>query len=198
MQLLTKISENISYLSATEFPLSADVVFITQKDCCWIFDVGTNEDAYNYIEEIALPKNIVFSHFHQDHVTNINRITYEKLYVGLNKARFFPRQEILTEPKAFGNVKITPIVASHSKGSLVLQYEDYAFLGDAIYPTEKNGLPCYNAQQLLDEIRILREIDAKYFCISHASVFVKSKENIIHHLEEIYKKRNGNEPYIWL
>lgn len=198
MQLLTKLSEDISYLPARENPLSADVVFITQPDCCWIFDVGTNEDAYNYIEEISLPKNIVLSHFHQDHVTNLNRISYNNLYVGLNKVRTFPNQKIVTEPKALGNIKIIPLTSSHSKGSLVLQYEDYAFLGDAVYPTEKAGRPCYNSGQLLDEIRMLKSLDVKYFCISHAAIFVKPKENIITHLEEIYSKRKGNEPYIWL
>ena len=198
MQLITKISENISYLPAKENPLSADVVFITQPDCCWIFDVGTNEDAFNYIEEINLPKKIVLSHFHQDHSTNLNRISYDELYVGQNKTREFPEQIVVTEPKALGNIKIVPVVASHSKGCLILVFEEYAFLGDAIYPTEKTGRPCYNAQQLLDEIRTLKTLDVKYFCTSHATVFVKSKDSIITHLEEIYSKRIGNEPYIWL
>jgi len=198
MSELISITDNISYLKATENPLSADVVFVKQSDCTWIFDVGSSDKAFEEIQRITGQKNIVISHFHQDHTANLSRLSYDKLFVGGYSAKFV-NATVLIEETDFGErISIMPIPSSHSKGCLVLRCGDYAFVGDAIYLTEKKGRPCYNAQKLKEEIDFLKKLDVKYIGVSHARVFVRPKQGIIRMLETIYSKRNGNDPWIWM
>ena len=75
---------------------------------------------------------------------------------------------------------------------------DYAFLGDAIYSTMKQGKVCYNASVLKEEIAVLKNLSAKFFLISHDERFVRPKEEILSELEEIYSKRDPKESYIWI
>ncbi len=222
---LLKISDNISYLPATENPLSADVIFIQNDDALWIFDCGRSDEAFleilkfqDFTKKNNLTLNLVISHFHEDHTDNLIRVLPDFVYAGDFTVRHFgwnsvsfqenllkngnsqAKIEIVRESKSFqnGSVQLIPLVNSHAKGSLCLRFKNFLFLGDALYPTEKKGLECYNVQQLHQEIQTLKNTPCEYFCISHAKYFVKSKESIIKHLEEIYAKKNGNDPWIFL
>lgn len=220
---LLKISDNISYLPATENPLSADVVFIQDDDALWIFDCGRSDEAFlkilkfqDFAKKNNLTVNLVISHFHEDHTDNLIRVTPDFIYAGDFTARHFgwnsvqenslktgnnqAKIEIVSEAKSFqnGSVQLIPLVNSHSKGSLCLRFQNFLFLGDAVYPTEKKGRECYNVQQLNQEIQTLKNEDCEHFCISHAKYFVKTKESVIKHLEEIYAKKIGNAPWIFL
>ena len=75
---------------------------------------------------------------------------------------------------------------------------DYAFLGDGIYSTMKQGKVCYNASVLKEEIEVLKNLSAKFFLISHDERFIYQKEEIIAELEEIYSRRDPKESYIWI
>lgn len=198
MSELISISENISFLKATEEPLSADVVFIKQNDCTWIFDVGSSDSAYEEIQKISGKKNIVISHFHQDHTTNLSRVYFDKLFVGGYSSKFENSTVIIEETDFDNQIKLIPIPSSHSKGCLALCCGDYAFLGDAIYVTEKQNRPCYNAQKLKAEIDFLKKLEVKYVGVSHARIFVRPKNGIVKMLESIYNRRNGNDPWIWM
>ena len=77
---LIEITKNISYLPASEDPLSSDVVFITKENKTYIFDVGANDEAAELINGITSEKIIVISHFHQDHAANVGRIKFDGLY----------------------------------------------------------------------------------------------------------------------
>lgn len=85
---LIKLTESISYLPAVSAPLSCDIVFIKTNKSTWIFDTGTNEEAAAEINKIDGPKNIVISHFHADHITNIPKINYTNLYVSKNTKKY--------------------------------------------------------------------------------------------------------------
>ena len=57
-----------------------------------------------------------------------------------------------------------PIPSSHAKGSLALEVDEtWCFLGDAAYATQKNGQTVYNAERLLAEIRVLKNVRAPHF-----------------------------------
>ena len=80
---LIKLTPEISYLPSVEAPLSSDVVFIKPQDSdtTWIFDVGSCGEAAQLINQIEGKKNIVISHFHPDHIINLLKVKYDKLYV---------------------------------------------------------------------------------------------------------------------
>ena len=80
---LINITPEISYLPSVENPLSSDVVFIKPEgsDVSWIFDVGSCGEAAQLINAVDGQKNIVISHFHPDHILNLLKVKYDKLYV---------------------------------------------------------------------------------------------------------------------
>ncbi|MCR4741369.1 MAG: MBL fold metallo-hydrolase [Treponema sp.] len=187
---LIKLTENISYLESSEKPLSSEVIFIKTDKSTWIFDVGLNNEAYKEIKKIQGPKNIVISHFHPDHIMNLARISCKNLYLSKNTKKYTLRGNVISESMEIDeNPKITirEFPSSHAKGSLILICQDYAFLGDGPYAKPVRGHHSYNAQLLLEMIKVMEELDVKYFCLDHDKNFIQSKEEVINRYKEIYK-----------
>lgn len=191
------INEKISYLEHTDDPLSADVGIIREGGEIWLFDVGN--DVRN-IDELTGKYNVVLSHFHQDHVGSLEKIGIQKLYVSKETQNHVKViGEIVEEDLFIGNLHIFPIRSSHSKGSLGLEVDEtYAFVGDALYCKMKDGMPCYNAQLLYEEIRKLKSLKAQYLLASHHPGLVREKAEVIAELEEIYARRVQGSPDIFL
>lgn len=195
---MVNINSKISYIKATDSPISSDVVFIKTDDTTWIFDVGSVNEPIEQIQKIKGKKNIVLSHFHPDHVSNIFKVSCDNLYVGNNTAKYITHGTVINEPTTIGAVEILPIVNCHAKGSLILKFEDYAFLGDALYASFKMKKKCYNVQLVQKEIEFLNKLDVKYICLSHDRSFVREKQTAISVLEKIYAQRQGNNPLVFV
>ncbi|MDO4188469.1 MAG: MBL fold metallo-hydrolase [Lachnospiraceae bacterium] len=77
-----EISDRIEYIVSSESPLSSDVVFVKGDKATWIFDVGASDEAYEAISKAICEEllnlrrgvNIVISHFHEDHMGNLQKI----------------------------------------------------------------------------------------------------------------------------
>ena len=196
-----KITETISYIKATEDPLSADVGIVEGKDFVWVFDVGACEGAKKLLSGIIKPKKAVLSHFHPDHTANISDLEFDEVFAGANtfgytKAGTTVAGDVFADDGIKIHIFLLP--SSHAKGSVGMETGDYAFLGDATYPTAKKGKTCYNASVLKEEIDVLKNLSAKYFLLSHDKNFICKREEVIARLEEIYSKRDPKESYIWL
>jgi glyoxylase-like metal-dependent hydrolase (beta-lactamase superfamily II) len=204
-------------------PLSADVVAVRGDSAWWIFDVGACDEAVDFInalphspvnESAATPlkKNVVISHFHRDHLLNVQRmcggeisLDINALYVGAYTSKTFGEIEgvaknVVMEPLAFDDgvqIQILPMPNSHAKGSLALIVDDYVFLGDATYPMVGHGSPdVYNVQILGEQIKILKSLTSTRFCLSHKRGLVRDKTSVIQFLESVYARRQKNENYI--
>ena len=198
---IIKITDRISYIKATEKPLSADVGIIEGDEFCWIFDVGADESVPISLNKIPKQKNAVISHFHPDHMSNLEHVDLNEIFLGANTFKYAKIGKIIDKDVFIDDgikIHIFPLPSSHAKGSLGMEVCDYAFLGDGIYSTTKQGRVCYNASVLKDEISVLKNLSAKFFLISHDEEFIKSKEDIISKLEEIYAKRDPKESYRWI
>ena len=196
---IIKVTDRISYIKATEKPLSADVGIIEGDESVWIFDVGADESVPILLNKISKPKNAVISHFHPDHMSNLEHVDLNGIYLGTNTFKYAKRGTVVESDMFFDDgekIHIFPLPSSHAKGSLGMEIGDYAFLGDATYSTMKQGKVCYNASVLKEEIAVLKNLSAKFFLISHDEKFIRPKEEIIEELEEIYKKRDPKESYI--
>ena len=196
---IIKITDRISYIKATEKPLSADVGIIEGDESVWIFDVGADESVPISLNKISKPKNAVISHFHPDHMRNLEHVDLNEIYLGANTFKYAKRGTVVDKDVFIDDgitIHIFPLPSSHAKGSLGMEIGDYAFLGDATYSTMKQGKVCYNASVLKEEIAVLENLSAKFFLISHDEKFIRPKEKIIEELEEIYKKRDPKESYI--
>lgn len=196
---LIEITPEIKYLPSVENPLSCDVVFIKPEasDITWIFDTGTNSEAAQTINKIEGSKNVVISHFHPDHILNLLKIKYDNLYVTKYTKRYTRAGTIVDEPVTFPDgIKLYQIPSSHSKGSLVLEYKDYAFLGDATYCHFRLTAREYNVQLLEQMIKKMEEIEAPNFCLSHDKTFVQPKESVIRIYQKILSRRMPGTPII--
>lgn len=196
---MNKISEIISYIPASENPLSADVGIIHGETCEWLFDVGSSDESAEIINNISRPKNVVLSHFHTDHSSNLSRISYSRLYCGNFSCKKFQSGISVNKPVIINDgvaLTVFPIPCCHAKGSVGLLVNDYAFLGDAVYGTHKNGNAVYNSTQLKATIDTLKNLNSRYFLISHDKKFIHDKFEIIENLEKIYAMRTPDAPYI--
>ena len=214
-------------------PLSADVVAVRGDSAWWIFDVGACDRAVDFINAlprssessthldtseciknatVPLKKNVVISHFHRDHLLNVQRmcsgeipLDIDALYVGAYTSKTFGEIEgvaknVVMEPLSFDDgvqIHILPMPNSHAKGSLALIVDDYVFLGDATYPMVGHGSPdVYNVQILGEQIKLLKSLKPTRFCLSHKRGLVREKSSVIQFLESVYARRQKNENYI--
>ena len=188
------INDKISYIEATQDPLSADIGIIRAESGVWLFDVGNDADR---IAGLIGEYNVVLSHFHQDHAGSIDRIRVKQLYMSKETYRHIGRGTVAESDVRIGGLHIFPIPSSHTTGSLGLEVdESYAFVGDALYSKVKDGFYIFNAQLLKDEIKVLSGIKAPYFLVSHFNGLIRGKDEVIEELKEIYCMRDKNDPEI--
>ena len=95
-------------------------------------------------------------------------------------------------------IHLFPIPSCHAKGCVGLEYEGYAFLGDATYSTIKENRVAYNAGVLKEMIAVLKSLQADWFLLSHSEPFAKPKAEVLAQLEKIYALRDRQEPYIFV
>ncbi len=200
-----KITERISYIPASKEPLSADVIFIEGEEYLYVFDVGNNVQVAEYINGIPKKKKVFLSHFHADHIGNLSRVACETVFCGTETKKHMEKisphtmETYVTEPLILNDgisVGIYPVPSSHAKGSLLLMAGDYLFLGDSLYCQAKGERAFYNAQLLQEEIRLLKALPATYVFSSHEKRPIKPKTVAVRFLEQIYAKREKNNPYI--
>lgn len=217
-----KITEQISYIMASDNPLSADVILIEGQEYFYIFDVGNNEQVAEYINTLPKKKCVVLSHFHADHMGNIGRVDFETVYLGANTANYVhqyipedalqgcaegsgtlqsvPRYATVVEPVKLSDgvsVEIYPVPNSHAKGALLLQVnEEYIFIGDSLYSKVDGEDYVYNVQLLKEELELLKSLAGTQVFSSHENRPIKSKAAVLRFLEQIYEKREKNDAYI--
>ena len=188
------ISERISYIEATEEPLSADIGIIRCGDTEWLYDVGNDERSLAGLDG---QYNVVLSHFHQDHTGSLDKIRVGELYVSGATFRHTGWGTVVNGELTIGDLRIFQIPSSHTKGCLGLEIgNEYAFVGDALYCKAKNGYYAYNSQLLKDEIEVLKQLKAQKLLVSHFQGLVRLKDEVIAELEQIYSKREKNNPDI--
>lgn len=103
----------------------------------------------------------------------------------LGKSKMESNIVVSEEEKALG-IHIFRIPSSHAKGCLGLEInEDYAFLGDSVYPGTGKGTPYYNPQILYEEIKLLSAIKAKQFLLSHKRPMEHDRDSVIMFLKSL-------------
>ena len=202
---MVKIGERISCIMPTTDPLSSNVAVIEGKENIWLYDVGKHPRIPAMIAELKAHtgKNLVviLSHFHPDHIGNLSEIEYEKLYVGKNTYRYTHCGEIIEHEVWVKDGEVTfcifPIPSSHAKGSLALEVnESCCFWGDALYPAYKHEHAFYNVGILREQIKVVQDIAAPEFMLSHKKILLQKKQGVLAWLKSIYAKRSEGEAWI--
>ena len=183
-----RISDKISYMPATESPLSADIGIIRDGGQTWLFDVGNGTAA---IDGLSGSFQVALSHFHGDHTGNLKKLDIQNLYVSGETRRHIGGGILVKEDLFLGAMHLFPIPSSHCKGCLGLEIDEaYAFVGDALYCKGKNGDYFYSTQLLRDEIAVLKKLKAPCLLVSHHPGLVRSREEVITELEKLYAQRD--------
>ena len=194
---MRNLNNFISIIEASEEPLSADVYFIKGEIYTYIIDVGSNDISYEEIEKIP-DKKVFITHFHADHMGNLDRINIEdeNLYVGdyvrktKGRGTLVDKETVLNDGKL--TIKVYPLPNSHAKGALCISINDeYLFMGDSFYCSQRG----HNVSLLHDEISTLENISFQKAILSHDNT-IHDRDEIIGTLKDIFSKRNKNEPYI--
>ena len=163
------IAEHLSYIKASDNPLSADVILVEGEEYLYVFDVGNNEQVAEYLNSLPKKKRVILSHFHTDHMGNLGRVKWESVYFGANTEKYFqqyipdyvaqrvfPRYVTVVDVVKIQDgvsLEIHHTPNSHAKGSLLLQVnEEYIFIGDSLYSKVDGENYVYNAQLLKEEI----------------------------------------------
>lgn len=189
-----RVNDKISYIASSDTPLSADIGIIQSENGIWLFDVGADERA---ISDLTSNYNIVLSHFHQDHIGNIDKIQAKEIYVSKVTCDHVHKGTVVTDDFYIGGLHIFPLPSSHTRGCLGLEVDNtYAFVGDALYSKVKNGNYVYNAQLLKDEIEVLKKLQARFLLVSHYAGLIRKREDVIAELETIYSLRDKNNSEI--
>lgn len=163
---MNTIGERIKYLPATNDPLSADVYCIDGNKHCYIYDVGNNDRSLQYVNQLSKAKVVILSHYHKDHTGNIAGIHYRDLYVGKKTYEVIGKGAIVEDAFTINDgVKIDVIhcASPHTDGSLIITVDnEYTLIGD-LYFTR----PPFDKDKALKMIESLKDIDTKYFVVSH-------------------------------
>lgn len=180
------IGKRIKYLPAANNPLSADVYCVDGEKCCYIYDVGNNDNSLHYIHQISKEKIVILSHHHKDHTGNIESIQYRDLYVGKKTYEAIGKGIIVEDRITIHDgVKIEVIhcASPHTEGSLIITVDnEYALIAD-LYFTR----PPFDKEKAMQMIEALRSIDTKYFVISHQEEEkVIPKEELIAELSDYF------------
>ena len=183
---MSTIGEKIKYLPATDDPLSAEVYHIDSKKYCYIYDVGNNNAALEYINCIEKDRIIILSHFHKDHIGNIKDLHYKALYVGKETNEVIETGIIVEDKITIDddvNIEITHCTSPHTDGSLIVTIDnEYTLIGDLYFTRSP-----FDRNKAIKMIEILKEIDTKYFVISHLEVDkILSKKKLIEELSEYF------------
>lgn len=163
---MNQIGERINYLPATNDPLCADVFGIDGDQYCYVYDVGSDERSLRYINQLDKEKVVVLSHFHKDHTGNIDGIHYRDLFVGKKTYEAIGKGIIIEDTITINDgvkIEIAHCVSPHTDGSLIITVDhEYTLIADLIFTR-----PPFDMDKAMKMLESLRNIDTKYFVISH-------------------------------
>lgn len=179
---MNAIGNRIRYIPATNDPLSADVYCIEGNKYCYIYDVGNNDRSLQYVNQISKEKVVVLSHHHKDHAGNIADIHYRDLYVGKKTYEVIGKGIIVEDELTINDgvrIDVIHCTSPHTDGSLIITIDnEYTLIAD-LYFTR----PPFDKDKAMKMLESLRNIDTKYFVISHQeNEKVISKEKLIKEL----------------
>ena len=101
-----RINDKISYIEASDNPLSADIGIIEDNGSTWLYDVGNGEKS---ICELDGSYHVVLSHFHPDHTGNISRVRTESIYVSRETYAHVQCGTVVNDDLYIGNLHIFPL-----------------------------------------------------------------------------------------
>ena len=163
---INQLAPRIRQIPATSDPLSADVFIIEGDARYYVFDVGSNDAAFQAISALDKPVTIILSHFHRDHTGNMSRLTPTETLAGARTLKYIASGTLVDAPLTIRDgveISVQPCVSPHAPGCLIATVDgEYTFIGDLHYARPGTGQG--EAKGMLN---VLKKVNTRYFVPSH-------------------------------
>lgn len=163
---MQQLHPRIRRIPAGEEPLSADVFIIEGDARYYVFDVGTNDEAFAAISALDKPVWVILSHFHRDHIGNMTRLSPEKVLAGARTCKYVPGATLVDAPLTIRDgveITVQPCVSPHAPGCLIATVDgDVTLIGDLHY-----ARPGVGQGEVKGMLNVLKTVRTRYFVPSH-------------------------------
>lgn len=161
------IAPRIRQIPAVSEPLSSDVFIIEGDERYYVYDVGSNDEAFEALSALGKPVTVILSHFHRDHMGNMSRLTPAETLAGARTMKYITGGTLVDTPLIIRDgveIIVQPCVSPHAPGCLIATVDDeYTFIGDLHYA--RPGAGQGEAKGMLN---LLKSLNTRYFVVSHA------------------------------
>ncbi len=163
---MTWITPRIRQIPASQDPLSADVFIIEGDERCYVFDVGSSDEAWAAISALQKPVTVILSHFHRDHIGNMSRLSPGQTLAGARTMKYIIGGMLVDAPLTIRDgvsIDVRPCVSPHAPGCLIATVNDeYTFIGDLHYARPDTG-----QGEAKGMMNVLKSLNTRYFVVSH-------------------------------
>ena len=163
---MNRIAPRICQIPASDEPLSADVFIIEGDERYYVFDVGSNDEAYAALSALDKPMTVILSHFHRDHTGNMCRLSPAQTFAGARTCKYVDNATLVDAPLTIRDgveIIVRPCVSPHAPGCLIATVDGmYTFLGDLHYARPGTG-----QGEEKGMLNVLKTVQTQYFVPSH-------------------------------
>lgn len=181
------LTQKIRRIPDVSEPLSADVFVIDGDTRYYVFDVGCTDEAFEALSALDKPVTVILSHFHRDHIGNMERLATSQTFAGARTMKYISGGTLVDAPLTIRDgveIIVQPCVSPHAPGCLIATVDgEYTFVGDLHYARPGTGQG--EAKGMLN---VLKKLDTRYFVVSHAqgSPLVE-KDSFLKSVKEYFK-----------
>lgn len=174
---LIKISDRISYIKASDVPLSADVILVDGQEYLYVFDVGNNEQVAAYLNSLPKKKRVILSHFHTDHMGNIGRVQWENVFFGANTEKYFQHYIPDYAAQRFSELPsaLAGALAGEADGK-VQTLSRYVTVFDSVKISDGVTIEIYHVPNSHAKGSLLLQADGEYIFLGD-SLYSRAEEN---------------------
>ena len=197
MKLVT-YSDRISYITPDESLICSSIGIVRGDNYSILIDIGASKPQLGILKDglaNGLIKNniqdVVITHFHPDHTSNLSELENIKTICSKNTSRYIKADLIIDKQTDLDlkntSVKIIPLPSVHAKGSLAIYVEEdkAMFIGDALCMKEKDYKPFTNKDITLNMINTLRSYPIQKYFLGHEDGTISTSQ-INAYLDQIY------------
>ena len=165
---MERIAPRICRIPAGKEPLSADVFIIQGDERCYVFDVGSNDEALTAASTLDKPVTVILSHFHRDHTGNVHRLNPVQTFAGARTMKYITGGTLVDAPLTIRDgveIVVQPCVSPHAPGCLIATVDGvYTLIGDLAY-----ARPGVGQGEAKGMFNVLKALPTQYFIPSHVA-----------------------------
>src|SRR5574344_1209822 len=203
-----KVNDELYYVEGNENEPCPKIFLIAGKESSLLIDVGNKIEQVNSLYEgikkynLSPLKYIVITHFHDDHLHNINEFKDKEIIVSKQTSKYIPFKVTIFIEKITLNLGDLPLIIddlpnSHAKGSLLvyLPNSKMMFVGDALAGRILGDSYTINRSLTFELNKKLKEYEVNTYVEGHPKFSLNNAKMISEEIENynrILKETKGD------